>query len=70
MCLLLNVFVTHAIACGVGDGDDASYRVGLGIISSGRLSRLYVCVLSVEINSLVLVVNLCVGLAHWGCLEE
>ena len=43
----------------------------LGIISVGRLvSCLYVCVLSVEINSLVLVVNLCVGLAHWGCLEE
>ena len=28
--LLLNVFVTHARACGVGDGDDASYRVGPG----------------------------------------
>ena len=28
--LLLNVFVTHATACGVGDGDDTSYRVGPG----------------------------------------
>ena len=28
--LLLNVFVTHAMACGVGNGDDASYRVGPG----------------------------------------
>ena len=34
------------------------------------MSCLYVCVLSVEIKSLVLVVNLCVGLAHKGCLEE
>ena len=30
MCLLLNVFVTHAMACGAGDGDDASSRVGPG----------------------------------------